>query len=320
MDWFGAGGNGPLIAVRAIHFAATAITTGAMVFREVVAKPALDSDQAVAKLIRTQTLMVAWIGLAITVASGMVWFLFQATSMSGLPLGEAMTSSVLLTVLNQTQFGLVSEIRIVLAIILAACLAYDRFPPADWFAPAAALGLTAAIAWTGHAGSTLGQTGNLHLTADALHLVAAASWVGGLVSLVILLAAARRHQAVAWPSLARDATMRFSTLGVVSVATLLATGVVNAWILVGSFHALVVTEYGQLLMLKIVVFAAMLVFAAVNRFCLTPRLAVSSGNEPRLEALRQLTRNSAIEIVLGLAIFAIVGLLGTLHPAIHFMN
>jgi copper resistance protein D len=59
------------------------------------------------------------------------------------------------------------------------------------------------------------------------------------------------------------------------------------------------------------------VFAAINRFWLTPRLAVSSGDEPRLEALGQLTRNSVIEIVLGLIIFAIVGALGTLHPAIH---
>ena len=49
--------------------------------------------------------------------SGVVWFLLQAVSMSGLPLGEAMTSGVLSTVLNQTQFGLVSEIRIVLAIV-----------------------------------------------------------------------------------------------------------------------------------------------------------------------------------------------------------
>jgi putative copper resistance protein D len=302
LDWFGAGSNGPLIAVRAIHFAATAITTGALVFRAVVAKPALDSEQAVAKLIRTQTLMVAWIGLAIAVASGMVWLLFQATSMSGLPLGEAMTSSALLTVLNETQFGLVSKIRLVLAIILAACLAYDRFPLAHWFAPAAALGLTAAIAWTGHAGSTLGQTGNLHLTADALHLVAAASWIGGLVPLVLLLAAARRNQALAWASLARDAAQRFSTLGIVSVGTLLVTGIVNAWILVGSFHALLITEYGQLLMLKIVVFAIMLAFAAVNRFWLTPQLAFSSENEAQLKALRRLTRNSIIEIALGYTI------------------
>jgi putative copper resistance protein D len=132
-----------------------------------------------------------------------------------------------------------------------------------------------------------------------------------------VLAVARRHQAVAWASLARDAAERFSTLGIISVAILLVTGIVNAWILVGSFHALASTEYGQLLVFKIVVFAIMLVFAAVNRFWLTPQLAVSSGNAAQLEALRQLARNSAIEIALGFTIFAIVGMLGTLHPAIH---
>ena len=81
------------------------------------------------------------------------------------------------------------------------------------------------------------------------------------------------------------------------VATLVATGLVNSWILVGSFHALLVTEYGQVLILKLVVFAAMLAFAAVNRLSLTPQLAVASGKQR--EAVRRLTRNSVIEIVLG---------------------
>ena len=320
MDWFGTGGDdGTLIAVRAIHFAACAITAGTLVFQAVVAKPALRSDQAIAKLLRTQTLRIASIGLVVTLLSGVIWLLLQAASMSGLPFGEAMTSPVLSTVLNQTQFGLVTEIRLALAIILAACLAFDRFALTDRLALAAALGLTAAIAWTGHAASTLDEMGILHLAADALHLAAAASWIGGLVPLVLLLALVRRHHAVAWASPAREATRRFSTLGIVSVATLLVTGIVNAWILVGWFQLLLVTEYGRLLMLKLVVFAVMLVFAAVNRFWLTPQLAFSAGNEPRPEALRQLTRNSTIEIALGLAIFAIVGMLGTLHPAIHFL-
>jgi putative copper resistance protein D len=247
--------------------------------------------------------------------AGVIWFLLQAAVMSGLPLGEAMKSGVLSTVLNQTQFGQVSEIRLALALMLAACLACDRLPLAKGLALAAAFGLIAAIAWTGHAGSTLGDTGKLHLTADVLHLLAAAAWIGGLVSLVLLLVAAQRNQRIAWASLVQAAVRRFSTLGIVSVATLLVTGVLNAWILVGSFQALAVTEYGRLLMFKIVAFAVMVAFAALNRLWLTPRL---SGNEPRLDVLRQLTRNSTIEIALGLIIFAIVGKLGTLHPAIHF--
>jgi copper resistance protein D len=317
MDWFAEGENGPLIAIRAIHFAASAMTTGTLVFGAVAGNPAVRREPQLALLQRTQMLRLAWIGLAITIFSGMIWLWFQAASIAGLPLGEALTSSLLLAVLNETQFGVVWEIRIALAIILAACLAYGRFAPANWLALATAIALTAVIAWTGHAGSTAGELGKLHLAADVLHLTAAAAWIGGLVPLVLLLTAVRRVQPIAWPLLAWDATRRFSMLGVISVATLLTTGIVNAWILVGSFHALVVTEYGRLLILKLVVFAIMLAFAAVNRFWLTPRLASSSGNELPFAALRGLTRNGVIEIALGFAIFAIVGWLGTMHPATH---
>lgn len=320
MNWFGAAVDWPLVVIRAIHFTASATTAGALIFQAVMATPLAHSQEAIAKPFRIQSLRVAWIGLAVILVSGAIWLLFEAVSMSGLPLGEAATSRVLSTVLNRTQFGQVSEIRAVLAVVLAACLTYDRFPPAYWLAPVAALGLTASIAWTGHAASTLGDLASLHLTADALHLAAAAIWIGGLVSLALLLILARRDRSFASASLAQVAARRFSALGIVSVGTLLASGFVNAWILVGSFHALVITAYGRLLMLKIVVFAVMLVFAAINRVWLTPRLAASSGDEPQLQALGQLTRNCVIEIALGFTIFAIVGVLGTLHPAIHLAN
>ena len=104
--------------------------------------------------------------------------------------------------------------------VLAVCLAYHRLALADGFALAAALALTAAIAWAGHAASTTGELGNLHLAADVLHLLAAAGWIGGLVPLALLLAAARRHPAVASASLVRETTRRFSALGIVSVGRL----------------------------------------------------------------------------------------------------
>jgi copper resistance protein D len=319
MDWFGAADNLPMIATRAIHFAATTIVTGTLVFRTVVANPALRSEQAAKEPFRAQALRVAWIGLAITGLSGVIWLLLQAASMSGLPLREAATAEVLATVLNDTQFGLVSEVRAAFAIVLVACLAFDRLPLAHWLALAAALGLAAAIAWTGHAGSTPDAIDNIHLAADALHVLAVATWIGGLVSLVLLLAAISEIPALPGAMLAHDAARRFSALGMLSVAILVLSGIVNAWILVGSFHALLVTEYGRILILKVVIFAFMLGFAAVNRFWLTPRLAASPGSE-QLESLRRLKRNSVIEIALGLAIFVVVGVLGTQHPAIHLVK
>jgi putative copper resistance protein D len=80
-----------------------------------------------------------------------------------------------------------------------------------------------------------------------------------------------------------------------------------------------VTEYGKILILKLVIFAFMLAFAAVNRLWLTPRLALPAAMG-QSDALRQLARNSTIEVALGLAIFAVVGLLGTLHPAAHLVK
>src|SRR4030081_2254806 len=73
MDWFGAGVDGPLIAIRAIHFAATAVTAGSLVFRTVVAEPVLRSEQAAAKWLQTQTQRVAWMALAVTIASAVFW-------------------------------------------------------------------------------------------------------------------------------------------------------------------------------------------------------------------------------------------------------
>ena len=52
---------------------------------------------------------------------------------------------------------------------------------------------------------------------------------------------------------------------------------------------------------------------------LTPRLALAS-DDARQAAHRELSRNTLIEIALGLSIFAMVGVLGTQHPAAHLVN
>jgi copper resistance protein D len=94
------------------------------------------------------------------------------------------------------------------------------------------------------------------------------------------------------------------------------TGTVNSLFLVGSFDALAMTPYGRLLMVKIALFAAMVVLALVNRFRLLPRLRHAA--DPAMP-LRALLRSVIGEQVLGLAILGVVSLLGTLPPAIHAM-
>ena len=315
MAWLGAEVDAAMIVVRAVHFAASATTAGALVFRAVVADPALHAVEQVRSVIDAGTRRLAWSGLAIAFVTGMLWLLLQASAMSGQTFGEALTSGAIVTVLDETQFGLVSEIRLALAILLALCLAFDRRRSARWLALVTAVGLVAAIAWTGHAASTPSSLGILHLASDALHLCGAAAWTGGLMSLALALNVLRRHRDDAGPLFQLDLVRRFFLLGMASVAALVISGIVNAWILVGSFRALVLTNYGWILMLKIAAFLAMAVLAGVNRLWLTPRLAGTDG-----KALRSLARNTVAEIVLALFIFAVVGLLGMLHPAAHLMK
>jgi putative copper export protein len=60
----------------------------------------------------------------------------------------------------------------------------------------------------------------------------------------------------------------------------------------------------------------MLAAAAVNRLVLTPRLLLERG-EIGNATLRKLRNNSLIEATLSLLILYLVGILGTLPPALH---
>ena len=76
----------------------------------------------------------------------------------------------------------------------------------------------------------------------------------------------------------------------------------------------------RVVQMKVVLFLAMLCFAAVNRLRLLPRLLQGEDPESRqrkMEVLRKFRRNTAIEIALGLAAIYVVGVLGLTPPAGH---
>lgn len=319
MSWFGGEIDAPMVVTRAIHFAATATVAGVLVFRSLVAEPALGASPEASRFIRSRLAAIAWVSLALAVVTGLIWLELQTMSITGLAGREAITSGAILTVVNETQFGWLSEIRFVLAAVLAACLILSRPAGARWLALAASLALVTTIAWTGHAGATPGRLGYLHVAADALHLAAASVWLGGLIGLLLVFAFSRLRRPSGWANLELDVVRRFSTLGIISVAALILTGIINAGIQVGSFRGLVLTGYGRLLMVKLATFAVMVAFASVNRLWVTPRLTRAGENGARADLVKILARNTRIELALALAIFAIVGVLGTLHPAMHHL-
>jgi copper resistance protein D len=313
MDWFGAEIAAPMVAARAVHLAGSAITAGVLIFRATVLAPA-PSPVAQAPSIRSQLRRVVWFALAVSIASGLAWFVLQAAAMSGLALSEAIAPDILRTVLDETQFGHVMLARLLCALVLAICLGLDRVAALQRLALAAALGFVGAIAWTGHAGATAGGQGVVHVAADVLHLWAAAAWTGGLLALVLLLVAFGRGPEALQARIV--AVRRFSTLGLASVGTLLVSGAIHSWILVGSLRLMFVTAYGWLLMVKLALFALMLALATINRLWLAPRLASPASGR----AATILTNTAAIELLLAIAVFVLVGALGTQHPAAHFLD
>jgi len=302
-----------MAATRAVHFAALIWLFGEFVFLLWVADGTARGE-AWAALAQRAVRMGGW-SMTIAILSGVLWLGLEAAEMSGAGAAAAWDGRTLGRVLAETRFGHAWSVRLALALVVAAVLALARRRiegSRPLVLAMALLGgvLLATVAWAGHAAGERGADRIVHLSADAVHLVAAGAWLGALPGLASLLEHAGKAST---PEAAGIAARRFSTLGVVSVGLLVITGIVNAWYTVGSVPALVATEYGRLLLLKLVLFGAMLALAAVNRLWLTRRL--TAGRDAW--AARQLQRNAIAETALGLAVLGVVGMLGIAMPAVH---
>jgi putative copper export protein/mono/diheme cytochrome c family protein/peroxiredoxin len=314
--------NALFVTVRAVHFASAILLFGELVFVLCVAKPMwrragnaiLDGNDVSQWPVR----IAVW-GLMASIASGVAWLAIEAAVMSGIPLEQALTRATIGLVLGETLFGWVWLLRAAVAIGLAALLTAIIMARDDKRRPRLTLGAAvlagvylATLAWAGHAAAGPPAERSLHLTADAVHLLAAGAWLGALPGLAFLLGRAQWMSDVPSSNTAADLTRRFSALGVVSVGALLLSGLVNTWYLVGDVPALVGTDYGRLLLAKLALFAAMITLALVNRLRLTPRLHTHDR-----AALHGLRRNALLEAAAGLLVVTLVGLLGITVPAAH---
>ncbi len=126
-----------------------------------------------------------------------------------------------------------------------------------------------------------------------------------------------RNDAVWTAIVTLEATRRFSWLGIATVTTLLATGIFNAWLLVGDIPPLVGTSYGRLLLIKLALLFPLLALAATNLLHIRPRmLAAGQSTEFKILTAR-LQRNALLEAGIGAAVLLIVATLGVTPPARH---
>ncbi len=301
------------VALRFIHFAAAMTVFGIAAFRLYAFADAHASTEGPARVALDASLRrLTLIGAALALLSALAIVPFIAAEMAGSDTA-ALDPGTWQAVLTGTEFGHVWCWHLGFA---AALLALCFLPAAPWQNGASTLAavlLLASLGWIGHAAMDMGG-GIAHKVNQMTHLAAGGIWLGGLVPLGLLLRRATRPEGGAYVALARTALPHFSQMGYVAVALIVLTGTVNGMMLVGSLKALVETPYGRLLMLKIALFIAMVGLALINRFRLVPRLR---DGTTAIVPLRTLYRSVIAEQALGLAILAVVALLGTWPPAIE---
>ncbi len=97
------------------------------------------------------------------------------------------------------------------------------------------------------------------------------------------------------------------SLGAVSL--LAATGMANAYFLVGSFERLTGSVYGRVLIVKVALFAMATALGAWNLLVHKPRMEMEGS------ALESVRWNVWVEVALGTLIVGAVAILGTLPPS-----
>jgi copper transport protein len=227
--------------------------------------------------------------------------------------------------------GRAAMVRIagLVALMIAVwALGRSRSLPVVLAGPAAAVVLVADLL-TGHTITT--DPTWLVMSADIVHLLAAALWAGGIAALLV---AFRSFRAEGEPAEAAEAVGMFSRLATWSIVALVAGGVVLGWLEVRTLDALFTTAYGRTLLVKVGLGLVVIAMGAYNNRVLVPAIqrsaapapvtvavgTASSGlSEPPPEgkaaAWTRLRRTMSLELVgLGLVV-AVTSLLVNLQPA-----
>ncbi len=117
------------------------------------------------------------------------------------------------------------------------------------------------------------------IPANAVHLGAAAMWMGGLMLIVLLPASwAGGPDGSPDPRLLTVATS-VSSSALLAVMLVLASGVIQSLLFVGDFAAYIGTPYGRLVLLKWLGLAILIGFGAWHRFRVLPDLVTGGAGE-----------------------------------------
>ena len=292
-----------VIGLRWLQFAAAVLALGLPLFQALgLSEPSPQSARREA--------IIAGLFLSVAALGGL---LAQTAMMAG-GWAAGRDPAALGYVVQSTSLGMAHLVRAGLALVGVAALVMGRGRRLGEAVGILALsGAVASFAWSGHGAASEGPLGLLHLAADIAHALAACVWIGALAGFCLLLIRpAAREAAGTARSLAG-----FASMGTVTVAVLVITGLINAAFLIGAEGLGLVPDstWGLLLIAKLALFAVMVGLAAHNRFNLTPALsrAVESQADTA-DVARRLRTSIGMEMLAGFALLGLVAAMGVQMP------
>jgi copper transport protein len=334
--------------VRGLDYLTIALMIGGLAFSFLAWLPALAGLAGVerrwsvaSRAFASRVWRLLWVAIALGVIVSVLGVLLQGASAAGVSLLSSLKSSIVDNTL-ESRFGEVWGARAIDWTLLGALLLASRAtgvevipvlsqdasdseevprlkrPPGVVVAllalGSAYLAITPALA--GHA-SIESPTG-VFFSSDALHVLAVSVWVGGIACLLLALPGATKQLEGAERSRLLLATLaRFSPLALGSAIAIAATGAIQAYIDVRSFHGLFHTTYGALVIVKIALLLALIGLGWVNRERVIPMLGriVGDGRSPG-DAGVLARRAMRGELALMLCVFGVTAALVSYAPPI----
>lgn len=152
------------------------------------------------------------------------------------------------------------------------------------------------------------------LLGNSLHLIAAGTWFGGLPALFLLLRSSGGNTDKTNCVVVARTLKRFSILATVMVIIIMLSGVFLGALQVSRWSELFSTTYGQLLLIKLLLFVLMLACAAVIRCKYMPSLGKQSLSVASSWAVSKWV---GFEVSVGCVVLAIASALKETTPAAH---
>jgi copper transport protein len=227
------------------------------------------------------------VALLVFMVGSVVAFLMFAASVHSGVFRDAFSTSAWSDAM-QSDTGRMLFVRLIAGAVLAVLVASWSSRPAAWWRVLASLAsLVAVVSFSasGHPNSLDPRL--LWISLDVAHLAAIVVWLGGLVALSMAPAAWLREPEAVRP------VHRFSFAASVCVPVIIATGVLQTWKLAGTLDDVTATDWGRLLLSKVMLVVAMLAVAGVSRWVL-------HHDGPRL-----MRRTVVTEAVIGLLVIGL---------------